>query len=421
MLREGGLRMGAHGLSRRRFAGSTAALAVACVAGGLLGAGCSPSPSNLAGPTSTTGSPTSRRTSGPAASVTPNSAAHGTFSNTGSMTTPREDHTATLLLDGRVLIAGGADGEPGKCNYQPIASAELYDPATGTFSPTGSMTITRIRHTATLLSDGRVLITGGDGYGSAELYDPATGTFTPTGTMTANRSQHTATLLSDGRVLIAGGADWNVATVAELYDPRTGTFTRTGTMTTDRGWSYARLFTATLLTDGRVLIAGGQNIASAEVYDPRTGKFHLTGSMTAARQGHAAALLPNGRVLIAGGFGASFHLSSAELYDPGTATFTATGSMAVNRFVADATVLHDGRVLVTGGQGVVFASAELYDPATGRFIVTGSMATAREHNSVTLLSDGRVLIAGGRIGTPSTFCDSPSGPGDVASAEVYQP
>jgi len=406
--------MGAHGLWRRRFARSTAALAVACITGGLLGAGCSPSPSTLAGTTSTTG---------PAVSATPHSAAHGTFSPTGSMATARDGHTATLLLDGRVLIAGGADAEPGKCNYDPLATAELYDPATGTFIPTGSMTATRIRHTATLLSDGRVFIAGGDGSGkaSAELYDPATGTFSPAGRMTPDRSSHTATLLSDGRVLMAGGTDWYNPTQTELYDPRTGTFTRTGEMTTDRGWSYTRLFTTTLLTDGRVLIAGGHNVTSAEVYDPRTGKFNLTGPMTAPRQGHAAALLPDGRVLLAGGSDNIYHLATAELYDPRTGTFIPTGSMTVTRFVPDATLLHDGRVLVTGGQGGVFGSAELYDPTTGTFTATGSMATARDHNTATLLADGRVLVAGGGPASASIFCDSPSGPQDVASAEVYQP
>ena len=256
----------------------------------------------------------------------------GTFRPTGSMTTSRTTQTATLLRDGRVLIAGGYGGCTASiCNT--LASAELYDPATGTFSPTGSMTTPREGLTATLLSDGRVLVAGGYGgctvgvgtrncntFASAELYDPATGTFSPTGSMTTPRVYQTATLLSDGRVLIAGGGDTSLALTAELYDPATGTFSPTGSMITAREYH-----TATLLPGGRVLIAGGESngtgdvvLASAELYDPRTGTFSPTGSMTAVRAQQTATLLSNGRVLIAGGGDpyAGSTLASAELYQP---------------------------------------------------------------------------------------------------------
>jgi hypothetical protein len=149
------------------------------------------------------------------------------------MTTTRFFHTATLLADGRVLVAGGYDS-----HYAPLASADLYDPKTGTFSPTGSMAGARGLHTATLLSDGRVLIAGGGPWGSmlltasylasAELYDPKTGTFSPTGSLATARAWHTATLLADGRVVIAGGAGSAFLASAELYDPKTGTFSPTG-------------------------------------------------------------------------------------------------------------------------------------------------------------------------------------------------
>jgi Galactose oxidase, central domain len=236
------------------------------------------------------------------------------FSQTGSLAAARGLHTATLLSDGRVLIAGGGPANWVSVVGPYLASAELYDPKTGTFSPTGSLTTTREGHTATLLSDGRVLITGGNDHGhngvaSAELYDPKTGTFTATGSMTTARGFHTATLLSDGRVLIAGGdpAAWtNIGPFlasAELYDPKRGTFTATASMTVGR-----ELHAATLLPDGRVLITGGvtngdpaPSLASAEIYDPKTGTFAATGSMTDARVYQTATLLGDGRVLIAGG------------------------------------------------------------------------------------------------------------------------
>ena len=234
-------------------------------------------------------------------------------SGSGSMTIARDRHVATRLLDGRVLLVGGyAIHGP-----DPGASAELYDPATGTFSPTGSMATTRVFTTATRLADGRVLIVGGDGFlgplASAELYDPATGTFSPTGSMATTRVSHAAALLPDGRVLIAGGQG----------------------------------------------ISGSSGVppalASAELYDPATGTFSPTGSMATSRCGHAAALLPDGRVLIVGGSGEIGgssgelqDLASAELYDPATGTFSPTGRTAAAGPVT-ATSLRDGRILIAGG------------------------------------------------------------------------
>ncbi len=312
------------------------------------------------------------------------------------MNTARAQGTATLLSDGRVLIAGGeTEGSDGLLD--PLATAELYDPQSGTFSPTGSMTAARFGHAATLLSDGRVLISGGT-YGgmtslaSAELYDPKAGTFSPTGSMATARVYHTATLLFDGRVLTIGGEEEQrpsllvggptprPAVSAEVYDPRTGAFGRTGSMGTDRDNC-----TSTLLRDGRVLITGGVNhlgyslapltedvLASAELYDPSSGTFSPTGSMTVGRHLHTATLLLDGRVLVAGGTspkisgGTVINIPQAtvELFDPLTGTFGRAGSMTTERSGHTATLLSDGRVLIAGGgtTGDLLPSAELYDP-----------------------------------------------------------
>jgi hypothetical protein len=348
-------------------------------------------------------------------------AQQGTFVLTGSLNDSRAQHTATLLNNGMVLIAGGV-GTNANNNAVVLASAELYDPTTGTFTPAGNLNIGRETHTATLLNSGMVLIAGGYGaagvgvLSSAELYDPTNGTFTLTGSLNTARGLPTATLLNNGKVLIAGGIGSTGLASAELYDPLTGTFTATGSMSTDR---YAH--SATLLNDGTVLVMGGLSnslaLASAELYSPTTETFTPTGSMNTARYSHSATSLNNGTVLIAGGQGTAVFLASAELYSPSTGTFTPTGSMNDTRSEHTATLLSNGTVLVAGGvatnANVVLATAESYDSTTGAFTPTGSMNTSRFDHSATLLNNGTVLIAAGAnvLGVNTTF---------RASAELYE-
>jgi Galactose oxidase, central domain/Kelch motif len=249
----------------------------------------------------------------------------GSFVTTGQMTVSRNQHTSTLLPDCRVLIAGGQVVGAG---YAEIAeTGEIFDPSTGQFTSAGPMTVRRTLHTATKLLDGRVLITGGlvvsalptrVSLATAEVFDPATGSFVSVGSMSGARADHRAVLLSDGRVLVMGGTSLNpggaVAT-AEVFDPATGAFSPTG------GLSQARYdFTATRLYDGTVLVAGGQTdnfgqaVTTAEVYHPSTGSFSLATPMLASRRAHAAELLSDGNVLISGGVGDGVYRGSAERY-----------------------------------------------------------------------------------------------------------
>jgi Galactose oxidase, central domain/Kelch motif len=334
-----------------------------------------------------------------------------TFTATGSMAATRYGPSATLLPNGRVLVAGGDANGPSETNA--LASAELYDPTTGTWSAPGSMATARLAHTATLLGNGKVLVAGGTYYDggyvrlkSAELFDPATGTWNPTAAMATARNAHTATELANGSVLVAGGYDGSNTATAELYFPVSSSWSNTGSLITARNGH-----TATLLNNGRVLVAGGYglvNLSSAELYDPVAGTWSAPGSMAAARSQHTATLLPSGKVLVAGGQDAGIAQASAELFDPSNGTWSPTGIMTAARAGATATLLPNGKVLVAGGYNAgVLASAELYDPANGTWSPTGSMSSPRLGASDVLLETGRVLVLGG------------SNAGSLASAELY--
>ncbi|HET7624537.1 MAG TPA: kelch repeat-containing protein [Verrucomicrobiae bacterium] len=404
----------------------------------------------------------------------------GQWTATGSMNTPRLNHTATLLPDGKVLVAGGTGTNflAPPPFFTTLTNAEVYDPATGVWTPTAGMIVARRQHTASLLPNGKVLVAGGtyDLSGRCELYDPAAGTWTLTGTMTTNRQEHTATVLTNGMVLVAGGevsVGFNLqpTATAELYNPNTGAWTATGSMTTNR-FEHS----ATLLNSGKVLVEGGtatsssilETATSAELYDPVSGTWTETGSMFFGADEHIpAVLLPDGEVLVAGGgigvsgynpaqiynpdtgewsvagsilgssalggntltllgngqvllagnslgsFGGLIDAPSAQLYNPDTA-WKGTGSLNIPRLTGfTLTLLTNGDVLIAGGSGTsgVKAGAELYHPATGQWTPTGDMTSAREFHTATLLADGEVLVAGGENEN-----------GDVqGSVELYNP
>jgi hypothetical protein len=327
------------------------------------------------------------------------------------MNTPRDGHAATLLPSGKVLVAGGFS--PAPSGLFPFATAELYDPATGTWSVTGSMNVARIFHSLTLLPTGKVLVAGGDT--SAELYGPDTGQWTPTGSMSIPRFGYTATLLPTGKVLVVGGLNQtNVPafTSAELYDPASGQWHATGALSTGR-----LRHTATVLASGKVLVLGGLTqftgppTSSAELYDPAAGTWTPAVPMLTARATHTATLLPSGAVLVAGGFGPGFTaLTEAELLDPESGTWRRTGALLAPS-TGPATRLPSGRVLLVGATniGAPIPNTQLFDPASETWSDSGCTTILRPGHTATLLLSGALLVAGGE----------PESLHDTNTAELY--
>jgi len=340
------------------------------------------------------------------------------FHTIGNMTVPRAGATATLLQDGRVLIAGGEQSGP---------FAELYNPAAGTFQASnaslsgtpnslpegGNVNITG---TPLLLNNGQVLFVE---QGTAELYDPKTDSTTPTGHLLVNQNVLAATLLASGKALVLGDHD------SEIYDPASGSFSFAGPYAGSLGDTRA-----VRLPDDRVLILGG---SPSQLFDPTTNSFSSTStwsgtSLDGVDSLYSATSLQDGRVLVAGGVGAAT-THAAAIYDPANGKFTTTGAMNDARDAHAAVPLLNGRVLVLGGDGWScsgsgdfcyfsgsLSSAELYEPATGIFNRAGNMNQARTGPTATLLQNGDVLIAGGYV-----YCGIACLLGPTASAEIYHP
>ena len=339
--------------------------------------------------------------------------AAASWSAAGPLNLARTAFAAATLADGSVLVAGGA---PGAVVGH---TAERYDPNLDTWTTTGTLSAGRTGHALVALVDGGALVTGGTGAAgflrTAERFDEGASTWTPASPMATARANHTATILADGRVLVVGGtsAKGGATNEVEIYDPVTDAWTRADPIKNPR---YNH--TATILADGRVLVAGGFTPGAfhtatkkAEVYDPAADRWTVVSSMLEPRAVHAAVLLADGRVLVAGGVTSPPNVltvtSGSEIWDPATRAWTTTGSLEVPRRAIEAERLADGSVLVAGGfdAGALTATTERYDPAAGAWSMTASLATARAPVLVQLV-DGRVLAIASIGGVRTTAVEA---------------
>ena len=340
----------------------------------------------------------------------------GTWALTGSLNTARAGHTATLLPNGQVLVAGGEN------TTGVLASAELYNPSTGRWTVTGSMATPRINHQATLLPNGQVLVSGGNNstgpLASAELYNPSTGQWTTTGSMTITRTMHGATLLLNGQVLVAAGNNTvasSTGNTAELYNPAKGTWQATGSMQSSHS------FTLTLLADGRALAVDGSGTVNSpgEIYNPSTGQWTVTGNMYYAHSGGVAVLLPNGDALA---YGNHFACYAGQFFNPSANTWSRTvGQCGTDTSFGPLALLGTGKVLLAGGVIIYSGSAssvsraELYDSSTNTWLGTGALNQARTSHTLTRLLSGQSLAAGGFLRVADGAATL------LTSAELYVP
>jgi hypothetical protein len=341
--------------------------------------------------------------------------ASGTWTVTGSMNTARADHTATLLPNGQVLVAGGKNATG------ILASAELYNPSTRQWTDTGSMETPRIGHQATLLPSGQILVSGGDNttgaLASAELYNPSTGKWTTTGSMTIQRTLHGATLLVNGQALVAAGNNTvgSPGNTAELYNPSTGTWQATGTM------QSLHPFMLVLLQDGRVLAVDDSGTVNSpgEIYNPSTGQWTVTAAMYYAHSGTAAVLLPNGDVLA---YGNHFACYAGQFFSPSADTWSRTiGQCGTGISDGPLVLLGTAKVLLAGGH-IIYSGksssvtrANLYDPSTNSWVGTGALNQARTTHTLTRLLNGQSLAAGGFVNVNNGAATY------LTSAELYTP
>ena len=352
-----------------------------------------------------------------------------------------------LLADGKVLVAGGADAAS-----VALAAAARFDPATGEWAATGALQTARRRHSVTRLDDGKVLVAGGTsagtqfpppGLASAELYDPDSGTWTATGQLQTARWGHSAALLADGTVLVAGGtavrSGQSVTALrsAERYDPADGTWTEAAPMVDARTGHVA-----VVLDNGQILVIGGSipvgrtdeaALAFCELYDPDTDGWTPTGSLLVPRSRHQAVLVSATSVLVTGGSAPGvtgdgtfdpFARSTAEVYRQSTGAWTAAADMPAGRGHHRAVPLGAGKALVTGGtdslhNDVGFASALVYDSGDDEWTPVAGLATGRWGFAATALDDDRVLVAGGvaRSGLAAAGSDTVE---LTASTEIFE-
>lgn len=336
---------------------------------------------------------------------------------TGPLSTARQLHAAATLPDGRIFVVGGVNST--SFNPPRLASSEIYDPTTGTWSAGAALNVARDSHGLVALADGRILAVGGNGLvsgstqvlASAEIYDPVAGTWTLLSPMNAARVSPGIATLADGRVLIVGGDTTGKA--AEIFDPLTNTFTAAAASL------HGRIAPGVaVLADGRVLLAGGyptgqpsQNDPSSELWDPATGAWTLTGTMRGLRSDYTLTTLANGKVLAAGGFaGGVTFIAKAELYDPAAGTWSDTGTLNTPRVRHVAQRLDSGNVLINGGYPSTWlreSSSEVYDVASGTWRNADWMTAGRNAHTVARLPNGDLLFAGGG--------------GPVATSEILHP